>query len=267
MDVLSERQHRALAFIASANRGGCPPTAEELELWLANPSPERIGGVDVRVLARVVTSAMEGRSEGAAQHLVRLLWVHNDEGRLSLTELGNALLRDAEMETTSVQTVILEAGDPLAYAQLVGELAGMGKGMIVDPYLDLQGLTDLLTRTSFNRILVSDKDGRKLAALGTYLQDLRDVPEVRYASSGMHDRVILAEDKTVWTIGASLNTVRKQKSSTILMPVPSEGVEGMRGAYEEMWEAAKPLVEVAGAEGEDVSGAAAAEPSEREETT
>ncbi len=37
MDVLTEEQHRAIAFLHAANEGGYAPSHEEVEAWLHKP--------------------------------------------------------------------------------------------------------------------------------------------------------------------------------------------------------------------------------------
>jgi hypothetical protein len=175
-------------------------------------------------------------------HLVRLAWLmavtsSDEEPGLRLTDLGFALLHDHERETTKedVSVVVLEAHDPLAYPKLVGQLNNAGAGMLVDPYLKLEGLAGIVTSTQLTRLLVSVKTGKpELAAMQTHLDSPRLTRRVEVrTSTKLHDRILLAKDRSVFTLGTSLNGVGSK--TTVLTPMPSEAGAVVRELYEKLW--------------------------------
>lgn len=118
-------------------------------------------------------------AESIIDHLVRLTWLQTvprgaDVG-LRLTDLGRALLRDRDQELieddVAVSVVVLSAADPLSYARLVGHLADAGAGLLVDPYLKIDGLHMIVNSTRLTRLLVlaNERNTRELAAMEIYL--------------------------------------------------------------------------------------------------
>lgn len=178
-------------------------------------------------------------------HLVRLIWLEeSDVGidanpGLRVTDLGRALLRDAESGTEQgddVSVVILGREDPLAYPILVGQLASAGSGLLVDPYLEVTHLHRIVVSTQLTRVLVSGHARRRgeVEAMRAYL-DSPSVArrlEVR-SSTELHDRVLLADQGDVMTLGTSLNGVGRK--TTVLAPLPSPAREALRQEYDRLW--------------------------------
>lgn len=252
MEILSDNQHRALAFVEAANKGGLEPTEPQVDVWLKQPLPRRQGWGSA--ISAQYAASVKDRLRGPAEytqstvgHLRYLGWVTKGrDGQLSVTQLGQALLRSAEADHLPVApVVVLDSKDPLSYPVLIGELAAIGEATLVDPYLDLQGLVDVLSRTKITKILVSNvRRGaeRHHAGMATYLggREPRYV-EVR-ASGELHDRLVVASDRRIWTIGASLNTVAKRKSITVMTPLPKAAADVMFNQIEHLWCCAVPLV-------------------------
>lgn len=184
-------------------------------------------------------------AETMLEHLVRLTWLaeggsDGESPRLYLTELGRALLRDTEQESAppeDVSVVVFEVEDPLAYPQLVGQLANAGEGLLVDPYLKLADLNRVVVSTGLTRLLVTgiSNNKRELAAMQTYLDSpsLGRRVEVR-ASTQLHDRLLIAEDGSVLTLGSSLNGIGRKL--TVLSPIPPSQCSTFRDAYEKIWD-------------------------------
>lgn len=204
------------------------------------------------LLAQVVSSARAATArelvksrETALQHLVRLTWLEEvsapgggDPG-LRLTDLSRALLRDVETDDDAdadVSVVLLGREDPLAYSILVGQLAAAGTGLLVDPYLKLADVHTIVVSTQLTRLLVSGKSNNK--GVTSSMQAYLDSPslgrrvEVR-ASTELHDRVLLANDGDVLTLGTSLNGVGS--TTTVMTPIPSPARESLRDEYERLW--------------------------------
>lgn len=178
-------------------------------------------------------------------HLVRLTWLAevalpgDGEPGLRLTELGRALLRDAESGDDSdedVTVVVLGREDPLAYPILVGQLAAAGPGLLVDPHLKLADLHMIVVSTQLTRLLVSGKTNNRgeVASMQAYLGkgSLSRRVQVR-SSTELHDRVLLADDRDVITVGTSLNGVGR--TTTVMSPLPSPARDSLRDEYERLW--------------------------------
>lgn len=243
METLDDEQRRALAFVASAARGGYDPTAADLDAWGENSRRRTVGGMaDLRALMDF-SRVTDGRPERLSTHLVNLRWLSRDaSARLRLTPLGQALLKDAQMDDADVRTIVLGTEDPLAYASLIRELAKAGDALLVDPYLDPDGLLNLIEHTQIRRVLVKDKLRKEQrAALEVFWKGTDRAVDIR-VSSGLHDRLILAEGGEVMTIGTSLNAVAKRKSTTVLAPLPREAAEFMRKHFEDTFKSADSLV-------------------------
>lgn len=182
-------------------------------------------------------------------HLVRLMWLvevpaaDSEEPGLPLTRLGRALLRDLESGDEGVEdisVVVLGREDPLAYPILVGKLAAAGPGLLVDPYLKLADLHTIVVSTQLTRLLVSGKTNNRgeVGGMHAYLGkgSLSRRVEVR-SSTGLHDRVLLADDGDVITVGTSLNGVGR--TTTVMSPMPSPARESLRDEYDRLWADAK----------------------------
>jgi hypothetical protein len=245
VDILTEDQHRALAFIEACNGQDYGPSPEEVETWLREPAtPPGL----YNYASLMMTAAMYGFSRGlVTEQLVRLRWVTQYRGGLYTEPLGTALLRDADAktaETAGASTVVLDAENPLAYAALMSELAAAGAGLLVDPYIRREQLLHVAQDTKLERLLISDKikpkdmDGIR-AVLG-YLQPAERHLEVRVAEDA-HDRYLKSEDGDVYIIGSSLGTVAARNSTTVLTPFPADSREMVGTMLEARWDAATPV--------------------------
>ncbi|NHO84863.1 hypothetical protein [Micromonospora sp. CMU55-4] len=203
-------------------------------------APLGSGGSKVRYVQELVKPA-----ETEVAHLLRLTWLeevpapHGGEAGLRLTDLGRALLRDAESDEESdedVSVVVLGREDPLAYPILVGQFAVAGAGLLVDPYLKLADLHTIVVSTQLTRLLVSGKPNNRgvVASMEAYLgsQSLPRPVEVR-SSIGLHDRVLIADEGDVLTVGTSLNGIGR--TTTVMTPIPSPARESLRNEYERLW--------------------------------
>ncbi|MDG4796958.1 hypothetical protein [Micromonospora sp. WMMD1082] len=214
--------------------------------------------------------------ETMTEHLVRLTWLeevpapHGEDFGLRLTDLGRALLRDAETDDESdedVSVVVLGREDPLAYPILVGQFAAAGTGLLVDPYLKLADLHTIVVSTQLTRLLVSGKPNNRgvVASMEAYLgsKSLARQIEVR-SSEGLHDRVLIADDGDVLTVGTSLNGVGR--TTTVMTPIPSPARKSLRDEYERLWSEAtlvgpSPTEDEADEDPDNVSSPEAGEPS------
>lgn len=244
VEIMGEEQHRVLAFVAAANAGGYRPSDEEVALWLEAPAP---ADSSFSILASVRPLRMDRllgfAGESLVEHLVRIRWLQRMGPGVEVTTLGRSLLRWAVTESPdSARVVTLDHGNPLAYAVLVGELASAGRATLVDPYFDANGLVDISRNTEIDRVLVGDKDPRKRASLATLLSADQGLGVDVRSHAELHDRLVVADDGRVWTLGASLNTVSRRTASTIMTPLPSQAAEAMGEAVRTWWEGGESLL-------------------------
>ena len=138
-----------------------------------------------------------------------------------------------------ISVVILGREDPLAYPILVGQLAAAGAGLLVDPYLKLHDLHTIVVSTQLTRLLVSGKTNNRstVGAMQAYLDSssLGRRIEVR-SSTQLHDRVLVADDGDVLTLGTSLNGVGH--TTTVMTPIPPPARESLLSEYGRLWEEA-----------------------------
>lgn len=249
MEILTERQHKTLAFIAAANRGGYSPSSDEVELWLGKPSPDRRGGMinnfiseDWAGMLRIINGVVESTTE----HLISIGWVEDsDSENLRLTPLGRALLTATETTREGPgEVVVLHHENALSYSSLMGELAGIGGAILVDPYLELEALLDLHEHTEVHKALVGNKKSyrQRRAKMATFLGTVENASmEVRFADD-LHDRLVVADDDRVWTLGMSLNTIQKRQSVTVLTPMPESAAHVLAAEVRQVWEDSEKLV-------------------------
>lgn len=256
MQVVSEYQHRALAFIDACGKSGYRPTYEEVQLWLDNPTHApgtKPGSLITQRLSQALLNAFltAGAADGPTrlEHLLTLRWISDSEDRVSLTTLGRALLTSAEI-VESVDAdgtmMMLDTEDQFAYAKLIGYLNQAGEGLLVDPYFRLPQLLTILNGTSLSRIMLSKQHSRSKADRAELMIALQSpaLPrkiEIRASSdNALHDRLIIGEDDKVWILGTSLNSVGSVNTSII--PVPTEGGGPLRDLAERLWANAEPVV-------------------------
>ncbi len=166
--------------------------------------------------------------------------------RVLLTDLGRglrqALTSDAASEATSV---LLGEAEPLAYGLVLARLAARGSCLLVDAYITDTVLIDLLKYTSVNRILTSDKGGRRgkdraLAVAALAGSNGSRIVQVR-VSDKLHDRYVLTDGGEVEAIGTSLNSI--SKNATTVVPLAGEPAALLRQHYEALWQAATVLTD------------------------
>ncbi|KPM55666.1 hypothetical protein ACG83_10275 [Frankia sp. R43] len=200
-----------------------------------------------------------GMRHSAVDSLLRMRWLYGDSG-LSLSSLGQAMLAEAERaeveepEAAAV-VVVLDREDPLSYPRLVGQLVKAGAGTLVDQYMNLEQFMMVLQDTALARVLLGTKTSARIQAEIKTLCASPAIPrsvEVRVATERVHDRFLVSDDDSVYTLGGSLSTVGK--STTVITPVPESGADGIRSRIEEWWKKAEIIAPIPVEEGEDDTG-------------
>jgi hypothetical protein len=139
-----------------------------------------------------------------------------------------------------VSVVVLGREDPLAYPTMIGQLASVGAGLLVDPFLRLDQVHQLVVSTQLDRLMISGRPREQAvrAALGTYLDSPSLSRPIEVLESlGLHDRVLLASGGEVYTLGTSLNGVGR--TTTVFTPLPPPAAEALRAEYDRLWNEAE----------------------------
>lgn len=131
----------------------------------------------------------------------------------------------------------------MAYATLLGHVAEMGQVLVVDPYLKPEQLFSFLQHTNANRFLIGSRvNNGAVVAVQTLLSSTgwATTPQLRQADPGdLHDRYVVG-DTQVYTLGMSLNAVGRT-NTTVLMPLPDDASDHVRGVVESLWTRAQDL--------------------------
>jgi hypothetical protein len=261
--ILTDLQRRGLNFVAVSNAGGYRPTAEEVTEWVDRPGP--LPAARGALIEAAVPSLMRsdygiakafdkltsnfdlfagrparygpsGPPEALVANLIRLRWLQISTVKgLSITPLGRALLREVDVLDPEVApAIVLESGNPLAYAQLLGHIAESGDAYVIDPYLRMEQLYELMTTTSTGRVLVGSKLGKgDIAGIRSVVTATPDRIQVRQAGAGvLHDRFVIGE-LGVHQFGTSMNSVGS--NTTVLVQMPADASEFLRAKAEEWW--------------------------------
>jgi hypothetical protein len=243
MEILTEDQYRALAFLQACNDQHYAPTDDEVTRWLDAPP---MAWTSLSAASYMIGTLNRLGQGSVTELLVHLTWAYRVSSRLYIDELGRALLADAEQKVAEVAqstTVVLGSDDPLAYATLMSELAAAGAGLLVDPWARREQVLHLIQDTRLSRLLVGSKLGQRdrdgISAMLGHLPKGRQL-EVRI-SDNAHDRYLKAEDGAVAIIGSSMNTVASGASSTVVTPVPGDSLGLVAEMLESQWAAAAPL--------------------------
>jgi hypothetical protein len=190
-------------------------------------------------LGRPAKYEPDGPPESPIAQMLRLSWLADDRGGLSLTPLSRALLRAEESANEGneiAEVLVLAQDDPLAYAKLLGHIADAGRVLIVDPYLRAEPLLSLLTATQADRFLigvnVSERDRATMITLVN--SGAAGRAELRRAKAGaVHDRLVIGATR-VQSIGMSLNAIGRT-GTTVLMSVPDASADHLREIAEQWW--------------------------------
>lgn len=256
-EVVADEQRRVLMFVNACNLGGYQPSEEEVEAWLGQPRAEKstpmLAGTALAQMMRAHEASWraafgtEVGGQSVTGHLLGLSWLTGSKHRLQLSHLGRSLLRTLELDEASNELVVLslDSTDVLAYPRLMGHLRELGPGLVVDPYLGVDELQDLVEYTEVDRILVSAVRGSERARVAVAVvvnsELLGRTVEVRVTEDkALHDRSIVTEG-AVHVIGSSLNSVSRRTASTGLVELPAAAAGAHRAQVEEWWSAAVPL--------------------------
>jgi hypothetical protein len=245
MEIASEDTHRLLFYVGAVTRRGHLLSVAEFEAYAAGPQRKtklvESGGISsLRDLQKMFASRRVP-TESWLDFLSRLRWISTEGDKVKLTRLGKAILDELsspviDTETESATEVLLDPTDPHAYVKVIGVLAEIGEGMLVDPYFRYEQLETLVEHTQIRKILTSKKTGNTALsqlqlALAVIGEDER--PEVRVADS-LHDRFAIGDSGNVVAIGTSLNSVGRNHS--MVVPISQMAGSAVASTYGNIWD-------------------------------
>ena len=169
----------------------------------------------------------------------------------AIAVLVNQALAKAELKApAAVQGTFIVAGHTFDAFRAVGQVLGTAKAdvLIVDPYADEKVLTDyaVLAPEQVNVRLLTDQASYKKTLKpaaehwGQQFGSTRPLSVRLAAPRTLHDRAILVDHSTAWTLGQSFKALVTRSHTTLVRLDPEPGTLKI-AAYEQMWNAAAPL--------------------------
>ena len=219
--------------------GGPGPVSNDINAWLGRAAAlvEQSGDLADKVSFKVAAQNLSGPLHEANVQTIKSI-IH---ATLARAELAAPL---------SVQGAFIQAGGTfdafVAFGKAVESAAK--EVMIVDPYADAKALTDFAVQVPEGvavRVL-ADAEYRKatLKPATESWQTQHGVSrplEVRLTpKKALHDRLILVDNKLVWTLGQSLNAIGARAPTSIVRVDPETSALKV-AAYEDLWAGATPI--------------------------
>lgn len=176
----------------------------------------------------------------------------HDRAVQKMTAILYHALAVAELHApATAQNGFIPVGEPFTALAAVAGVMALAKQSVflVDPYADRNLLTDFAVQAAEKiqiRVLTDSyfrKPGLVPATVAWIAQHDEGRPlEVRMTpAKNLHDRLIIVDERIVWTVGQSFNGLGT-RSPTALVRVNEETAQLKVEAYDQMWEAAMPLV-------------------------
>ena len=243
MDVLPVAAHRTLAYVALVNRGGARPSTQGVRQFFQSAEPREALTLAAMMEAVAAQRYSVGSGEDPFQYLLRMEWVAVEDNGVTLTTVGQALLRALESADSGrgVIEAVLDVDDPFAYAKAVAYLRTATPALLIDPYLRMPELIELARVPTVQRGLVSTKlKAQELADRGRIAQVVnQERPlEVRKTADA-HDRYLVPTVGHVLMLGGSLNTIGH--APITLTSLSDDLSDVVRERYTAMWLTAQPV--------------------------
>lgn len=248
MEIIGASDHQLLGYALAVQQQGYRLTVDEFGAYAASPSrqpaqTELRAGAFANLLPAfgylasqlIVTSP----GEKPLDHFCRVKWISVDDGRVTVTQLGRAVVMaaDAESPADEVVQAALDPNDPLAYARLVARLTQLEDVMVVDPYFRATQLLQLYELPTLTRVLTSEKIGKKdLVAIrstaGVITWDRTFEIRAAPPETGVHDRYLIPRVGAIFQVGTSLKGVGH---SFTVMSEMQDVSELVRERFEAIW--------------------------------
>lgn len=245
VELVNKRAAKVMNMIAAVNTQGYKPSRVEVNNY--GSSPER--------LVTEFDPYYDDRGEfwdveTYSAYLERLKWVEIIEDAAVLTPMGLAVLRamqdQGKLDNVSVLETVLESGDPFAYARAIAVLADVPDALVVDPYIKLDGLMDIMPLSSVTRILTSSERGNPSKKAGPFALASAARPgnrQIRIAElSRLHDRYFIPRTGPVRMISTSMNSIGSRIG--VITPLGASASQAVREEHEKIWTDSVPVESV-----------------------
>ncbi|WP_157079001.1 hypothetical protein [Herbiconiux solani] len=263
MDVTDSKTHRSLMYLAAASRRTAGIEVRSFDEYSERPDRRTAkyrtkGGMlgDIQSLAQQSietflkgvggTSELVSPGESVSQYFVRLGWAYQPSaGLILISDLGKAILSELnnpriDVDSDDPISVIVDPEDPLAYARIFDLIAASGSGLIVDPYLRMPQIFELLQIPSVTRILASNREIQDREGIIAHaLAAKTPSPLLGLVDhSALHDRFYISDSGGVLIFGSSLNSITRRPG--VVTPIADQtAAHAIRSAYEAVWETAE----------------------------
>lgn len=261
--IMDDLSHLVLTYIAAVENRGGKLSMEALNSY--GNQPERIifndmyaaqAGRGVLAAAQISSENDEPwiSDEAFDRFFSRLHWIEIRDDTVHLTQLGRAVLEEANsanLESDSAIEVLIDPSNQFAYAQVTNKIAQVGESLVVDPYLNAETAIDLGQMETVKRVLTGDRSIKKLRGRFSIIMRARPDFEIRYMEQKLlHDRYVISDTGTVTVLGSSLNSIAHRHG--VITPLDKVGSKFISEAYEELWRHACSLKEVSESKKTDV---------------
>jgi hypothetical protein len=198
----------------------------------------------------VVLVEATGEDPIALKVACQMLDVYRAMNAQTIASFVYRALAKAELNApAAVQGTFIAAGHTFDAFTAVGKVLGTAKTdvLMVDPFADEKVLTDYAVLAPDNvtvRLLADQADYKKSLkpAAEHWVRQFPTRPlSVRLAPpKTLHDRLILVDGATAWTLGQSFNKLVERAHTSLVRMDPESG-ERKIASYQAMWNGAAPL--------------------------
>lgn len=233
-------------------------TYEELYIALGRVIEEQPDLADMPALLRWLgraTALVEFNSKAEAQEIkaATSVRIHNDP--YSVQMLANAALYRA-LAIAELSAPVSSQGSFIAAGNALDAMAAVGKvlqsatesAMLIDPYMDEKALTDFspLAKEGVEILLMADEATAKptlapaVARFTSQFAAKRPLKARLAAGRTLHDRLIIVDKTTVFTVTQSFNALASRSPASIVR-VDAETANLKVSAYTALWNGARPI--------------------------
>ncbi|WP_171059226.1 hypothetical protein [Arthrobacter crystallopoietes] len=257
--IIDDLSHLVLAYLEVVEKHGCKLSVAALNAY--GTQPERViynemHGVEAgrgSLIKAIISSADDEpwvSDEPFDRFFSRLHWIEVKDEMVSLTQLGKAVLQEANSPRTegdSAIDVLIDPNNQFAYMHVMNKIGQVGECLVIDPYLDAETAVDLGQMPTVTRVLTGDGKISKLRGRFGLVMRARPDFEIRYIDRKiLHDRYVVPKAGPVLVLGSSLNSIARRQG--VITPLEPLGSAYISEAYEKMWGEANGLTdEVVGA--------------------
>lgn len=243
MELTNKIGQRALTYVASLASHGYELTFEEFEAYVSQPMPtvkSPWGGQDD------LEEVFKTEKEPVLDWLVRLGWLARGDRTVRITPLGRAVLTAVERHEISVELpseINLGPDEPFSYTRILARMSNLRDAMLVDRYLNLDQLMEILHGSTITRVLIGndrqyEAERRGLAAALTRSMGL-DRPFYVGVSSELRDRFLIPPSGEVSFIGQAVTGGGNK--GIVVGSIGLPAADAIRRSFEDVWSRATPL--------------------------